>query len=270
MKRCLTVWALIKKDFRINKTYRLKFIFNCASILVNIVFFYFISSIFGNNLALRFSVYAGRYFSFVFVGIVLWGYLVVSLKNFTAHIREEQIGGALEIVLSAPLNSSTFIISAALVNFAPGFLGTLVYLLFGAFFLNLHFSIVYWAIIVLILFLTTVVFAAIGIILAGLIMLFKKADPAVWLVSVFFAFFGGVYFPPEVLPKNLQLVSGFTPLIYALSALRKIFFEDYNFEGVSGDILVLFLFGAILLPLALFFFKYTIRRVKLTSSLAHY
>jgi len=131
-------------------------------------------------------------------------------------------------------------------------------------------SLASWCLVCLVLFLTVATFSAIGIISAGFVIIFKKGDPVVWLISLFTAFFGGTYFPVAALPKDIQFISSLIPLTYSLRALRHLFLQGAGLRELYPDILVLLLFCVVLLPLGLYFFTRSVRYAKQKGSLAHY
>jgi ABC-2 type transport system permease protein len=75
----------------------------------------------------------------------------------------------------------------------------------------------------------------------------------------------GVYYPVEVLPKWLQPLSALSPATYTLSACRKLMgignpdstpghLVGASLSSVVGELLVLALMGAVLMPLGLWVF----------------
>jgi ABC-2 type transport system permease protein len=83
-------------------------------------------------------------------------------------------------------------------------------------------------------------------------------------------FFGGVYFPVEVLPGWLRPVSALLPMTYGLRAVRLAVLQGAGVGEIAGDLLALAVFCLILVPLALAGFRYAMYRARVDGSLTHY
>ena len=165
---------------------------------------------------------------------------------------------------------SSVIISMAFWNFLFASISMLIYLFFGVFFFGVDLTSANIPAVILILVMTIISFSSIGIISASFVMIFKKGDPVTWLISLFSAFFGGVYFPVAILPKTLQIVSHLLPMTYALRALRYALLRGYAFNKFAYDMGVLLIFCIVFFPLSLLIFKYAVKKAKIKGSLAHY
>ena len=81
----------IKKDFLIQKSYKLYFIISWFTIPLHIGIFYFIAKLFGNSASPYLKEYGSEYFPFVLIGLAFSNYLLLALKNLAKNFREEQI-----------------------------------------------------------------------------------------------------------------------------------------------------------------------------------
>jgi len=264
------IFAFLKRDFLIARSYKLMFILNWGGIVTTTVTFYFISKLFGNIINPYMVRYGTEYFPYVLIGIAFSTYLYTAISSFADNLRMEQITGTLEMLLLTPIRSRELIIGTSLWDFVFASTRVLGYLLIGVFFLGLkveNFNII--SSIVVLIF-TIISFSGLGIISAAVIMLFKKGAPLTWFIGAFTSLFGGTYFPIEILPVPLRTISYLLPITYSLRAFRDAILKGASLFEIREDLLVLIVYSIVLFPISIFIFKKAIKRVKLNGSLAHY
>ena len=260
----------IKKDFLIQKSYKLNFIIIWFTIPLQIGIFYFIAKLVGDSASPHLKKYGSEYFPFVLIGLAFYSYLFIALKNLAKNIREEQIMGTLEAILLTPTKISTLVVSLPGWSFLFALINIIIYLSLGICFPGVKFVNVDIFAISIILFLTIVSCSSIGMLSVAFVMVFKKGDLNIWLISMFSAFFGGAYFPIELLPKGLQYISNVLPFTYSLRALRYALLQGYNLKMLNYDIGILSILCIILFLSSLWLFKYAVKKLKKDGSLAHY
>lgn len=264
------MFAFIKRDFYIHISYRIAFIFEWISTLTTVATFYFVSKLVGQAAAPYLSEYQTGYFPFVLIGIAFSGYLNTSLQSFSSNIRYEQLLGTLEAMLATPTKISHIIIGISIWDFLFTSITTIIALLFGILFFKVDLSQMNFLASLVILVMTIVSFSSIGIISAAFIMVLKKGNPISWLISTFAGLFGGVFFPVEMLPKGLKLISYFIPITYSLRGLRHAILQGYSFRMLLPDMIILLFFCVTLFPLSILIFKKAVELTKVTGSLTHY
>ncbi len=214
--------------------------------------------------------YGGDYFAFVLIGIAFSGYFGVGLNSFASRLREAQTTGTLEAMLNSPVRFSTIIISSVQWDYFMTTLRVFVYILVGGLFLGVRYQIGQFGVALLILLLTVVNFASLGILAASFIMVLKRGNPITWLFGTTSTLLGGVYYPITVLPNWLQILSKLLPVTYALRAMRQTLLPGADMSSVWQDIAVLFGFGVIFIPLSLWAFRFAVRQARIDGSLTHY
>jgi len=262
--------AFIKKDVLVELSYKLQFVLSWVGIFLSVLIFYYISRLFGKIESPYLAEYGGEYFPFVFIGIMLSGYLALALGSFSVNIRNEQLTGTLEAMFATPAKPSTIISSISLWNFIFNSISIVIYLLFGIFIFGINLSKANFMGAFIILFLTILSLSSIGIISAAFTMVFKRGDPVAWLLNLSSAFFSGVYFPVNILPDNLRIISNLIPVTYSLRGLRNALLLGHGFKALMPDMVILLVFCVILLPLSLLIFNYATKKSKITGSLTHY
>ncbi len=263
-------WAFFKRDLIESASYKMSFILEIGGILANIFSFFFIARLVGDSAKPYLAEYGGNYFPFVVIGIAFSGYLSASLDSYTQAIGKEQGTGTLEALLITPTGLPTIVLGGAIWNFVFTSLRVAVYLLLGAAFFGLDMKNANVPAALLILVLTITSLSGFGIVSAGFTLMLKRGDPVNFFVGGFSKFLAGVYFPIAILPPFVQKVSLFIPLTYALHAMRMAILSGASISSLYSDIAMLSLFSAILIPLSILFFRYSVRRVMTDGSWAHY
>jgi ABC-type polysaccharide/polyol phosphate export permease len=101
------------------------------------------------------------------------------------------------------------------------------------------------------IFIGWVAVAGIGLISASMITIigaWKGTEPVRWLVGVLTGLVSGVYFPFEVLPEQLQMISRVLPQTYAMRIARLALLQGFGLSELWADLTVLTLIALILLP----------------------
>ena len=262
--------AFIKRDFLVETSYRLSFFLQFFGTFIIIFSCYFISKLVGESAAPFLSEYGGNYFSFVLIGIAFLGYLQVGMKSFSDSVREAQMTGTLEAMLSTPTKLSTILIASSLWSFIFTSFSVIIYLLFGALFFNVNMSHANILTALVVLILTIVSFSGLGIISASFIMTLKRGDPITWILTSLSSLLGGVFYPITVMPGFLQVISFLLPITHSLRAMRLALLQGYSISSLSSELLALLVFSIILIPLSLAVFKIAVRKAKIDGSLAKY
>jgi ABC-2 type transport system permease protein len=264
--------AFLKKDFRIEISYRFSFFLQFGGIFFSVVMFYFMAELIGDapNVKSSLSEYGGNYFSFVLIGIAFSNFLAVGLGSFSAVIRAEQMLGTLEAMLVTPTRLPTIVLSSSQWSFAFTSLRVGVYLLLGGLFFGVDFGNANVLPALAALVLTVIAFSSLGIISASFVMIFKRGDPIAWALSTSSTLIGGVYYPISILPDWLQTISYLFPITYSLRAIRLSLLQGAGFSEVSSELLALVIFSAITIPISLIIFRYAVARAKKVGSLAYY
>lgn len=264
------ICVFVKRDFLIETSYKLAFGLAWMNIFVLAIMFYYISKLFHGMKSVSLEEYGGEYFPFVFIGLALSGYLKTALLTFSRKIRTEQMMGTLEAMITTPTSILTIITALPIWSFIFNAVPVIIYFLFGIYFFGITTINSNYAGMFIIIILTMISSASIGIISASFIIVFKNGDPLAWAISLFSDFFAGAFFPISLLPAGLRSISKLLPMTYTLKYLRGAFLQGYTFNMLLPYITILTVFSAVLFPLSILIFIYSIHRAKITGSLSHY
>lgn len=266
------MWAFLKRDAKIAMSYRLQFFFQTASVLSLCITFFFLSlmmrNVEGGIIAL--DRYGGGYFGFVLVGIAFSTYLDAALRTFSAGIRQAQITGTLEAMLTTRTRIGPLIAGSAIYTLSFTTVRVGLFLLFGAllFGLGLHFDT--WPAVLLVVVLTVTATFALGIFAAGFIVLFKQGDPVTAGINGLSWLLSGVLYPKEILPDWVQDIADFLPMTHTLEAVRLAILTGAPVEELTRAIIYLAGFSAVGIPISLLWFAWSVRRARVAGSLASY
>ncbi len=173
-------------------------------------------------------------------------------------------------MVMTPTPVSLIVIGSALWSYVFTTFRVLVYLLLGTLVFTLQLSGANYLGALASLLLSIIAFASIGIMAAGIIMVIKRGEPLTGLLSAFANLIGGIYYPVEIMPEWLQRISNVIPVTYAVRAMRLALLADASWSELAPDLLVLSSFTAVLFPLSLLVFRYSVELARRDGSLAQY
>lgn len=262
--------AFLRRDWRLQLSYRFSFLLQFFGIFFNLLVFYFLSKLVGDSAAPYLEPYGGNYFAFVLIGLAFSGYFGVGLNSFAANLREAQTTGTLEAMLMTPTRLSTVIMSSSIYDYGFVTFQVFVYLALGGLLFGVQLDKGNTPAALVVLVLTIIAMTSLGIIAASFIMVLKRGDPVTLLISSLAVLLGGVYYPIQLMPQWLQQLSRLLPITYSLDAMRRTLLADASFQDVMPDIIALAIFGIVLVPVSLLVFRYAVHRAKVDGSLAHF
>jgi ABC-2 type transport system permease protein len=262
--------AFLVRDFHIETSYRTAFLFTIGGVVVRALLFFFLSEFIERAAGGMLGEYGGDYFSFVIIGIALGGYFTTGLTGFSKALRRSQTTGTLEAMIMTPTPVSWLVVGSAAWSYLYTTFRVLVYLLVGALFLGLDLSRANYPAALLVLLLSIVSFASLGILAAALMMVIKRGDPVTAVFANLSNLVGGVFYPVAILPAGLQFVAYLLPITYALRALRGALLAGFGWQELAPDLLALALFCLVLFPISLFVFRHAVDRARAEGTLTHY
>ncbi len=264
------IYALLKKDFILESSYKLGFIMNIFSVCASLLIYFFIDRLFGNQINSYMQEFGVNYFSYVLLSMAFFSYIGVGIGSFSSRIRLEQLQGTLESLLLTPTKIEIILLSMAIWNIIFSTFDVLIYFIFGIFLFKINFTNINFLSAFTVLFLTIISFSSLGIISASFVLVYKRGNPTAWLISTLEGVVGGVYFPVSVMPGYLQILANCLPITYAIRAMELAIYKGYNIYQLKNELLFLLLFSIILFPLSLKAFKKAIYSACCQGNLAQY
>jgi ABC-2 type transport system permease protein len=218
-----TVTALIARDWRITRSYRGALVSDLAFGCLNLVAYYYISR------TVKVSVHADldgapSYFAFAAVGVALSVVLQAAIIGVSTRLREEQLTGTLEALCAQPISAWELALGLAGFPFLFAVFRAFAYLLIAGALLGLDFSRCAWAGLVGAFLVTGLALGAVGVCLAALVLVFKRANSVGAIGTFGMSLLGGALFPASVLPHFLRPLAAIVPTRFAFSAARAALF----------------------------------------------
>ncbi len=258
-----------ERDLRIASTYRSPFILELVEALFGAAMFYYVAR-FVDSPQLRQTLPQGNsYFAYALVGFIFFDYLHAALDTFDRSLIEARDSGTLEPLLVTQVSLPVIVIGSAIYPFAVTTLRIAVYLAWGAVLFGFPLGAANWPSVVVMLLVTLLAFAGLGILSSAYLLLFKRGNPGKWFLLGISSVVGGMLFPVSILPRWLQVIARLNPVTYALDGMRAALLDRASLSGIGQPVLVLLSFAIVLLPVSVLAFSWALRRSKVTGTLSH-
>jgi ABC-2 type transport system permease protein len=263
------VGAFFKRDFAIARGYRGALLLETLEALFGVATFYYLSKFVDSPELARELPPGSNYFAFALVGFAFFDYLSVSLGAFDTSLEEARQNRTLEALLVTQTSLPVIVFGSAVYPFAALALRTCVYLAWGALIFGFAPRTANWPGAVMILLASVLAFAGLGILSASYSVLFKRGNPAKWIVLGLAGLLGGMMYPVTILPKPLQMLARLMPITYSLEGMRAALLDGAAWRELWPSFAALLVFAVILLPISLAVFGWSLRRTKITGTLTH-
>jgi len=262
--------AFLKRDFLMALSYKLPFMMQLLGIFFSVFIFYYVSLFVNVGKNGLLEKYGGSYFTFLLVGIAFSDFFLTSTNSFAEEIRKGQLFGTLEALLTTPLSAVEILLYSSSYNYCFSAVRLLAYFIFGSIFLPLPIIKINFLLVSVVFLLSLLSFWGIGMLSASFVMVFKQSSPIKWLLGSATGLLGGVFYPKEVLPDSLKIISNLLPITHAVEALRLTLLNRAGLGDIWHQIIALFFLSSIIFPLGIYSFKFGLKVAKQNGSLLHY
>ena len=262
--------AFVRRDFLVAWSYRLSFLTGFLSLIGGALVFYFVGLMVDPASIPPVDGKQVSYLEFAVVGMALGGFLHLGLERVSAALRNEQLMGTLESLLSTPTTPATVQVGSVLFDliFIPVRMTILLTTLALVFGLGLQVDGVPQALVILIFFMPFV--WGLGILAAAITLTFRRGAGMVALAVAGLTLVSGLYFPVDLLPGWLTTVSEANPLAIAAESLRESLLGDANWSTIGADIAILTPLAIVSFLLGMAAFKFALRRERRLGTLGAY
>jgi ABC-2 type transport system permease protein len=205
---------------------------------------------------------------YLLIGTSLWNYLSDVFNNIAETISWERWEGTIEYTLMAPVSRFVHLVGSCVYAVTHGALrGALVFgvtvLIFGV---DLSRANLLTAAVVVAVGSVSVIGLAIYVAILPLLFTERGAQMT-FVMNSALLLVSGVYYPTDILPWWLRILSPFSPMTYVLRGVRSAVLEGASLSAVGGELLVLVLMGAVLVPTSIAAFGAAERFAKRTGKL---
>jgi ABC-2 type transport system permease protein len=260
------VTALIERDYRITRSYRLAFALDLVYGIVEVAVYFFISKTFAGVSSAKLSG-APSYFAFATVGIIVTLVIASASTGIAQRLREEQLAGTLEALAIQPVRTAELAFGWAGFACLFAFFRAATYVFFATvlFGLDLHGASIPGLFFVLLA--TAAAMLGIGIIVAAVTVLFKRGGTFASFAVFGMSILSGSVFPVSVLPGWLQPLGRILPTRFALDGTRHALFEGGHWVS---DALALAAFGLVAIPLAVWLLDRALLVARTSGTIGQY
>ncbi|MGH9668639.1 MAG: ABC transporter permease [Terriglobales bacterium] len=258
--------AVFRRDLLTALRYRTLFWMQTGGMLAELAAFYYLAVAVGP----QFRPEGMGYFPFLLVGTAFYGFLLTSISSFVAAVREAQVTGTMEVLMTTSTPAPLIVVLTAISAMAGRILNAAFYVLVGLVLFRVpleHPNLLGFG---AVFSLSLAVIVALGIAAAAIQLVLQKGDGVVWLLGSFSWFLTGTIFPVGALPAPLQKLAALIPFTHSMDGLRLALLRGASFSELAEPIGVLALFAVVLLPLSLGIFSLALRRARLQGSLSFY
>jgi ABC-2 type transport system permease protein len=261
--------SFFRRDFAIARGYRGALVLETLEALFGVATYYYLSRFVQSPELTRALPAGSNYFAFALVGFAFFDYLNVSIDAFDTSLSEAMQNRTLEALLVTQTPLPLILVGSAIYPFLTLALRTCVYLAWAALLFGFAPRSANWPGAAAVLLASVLAFAGLGILSASYQILFKRGNPAKWIVLGVSGLLGGMMYPVSVLPQALQIVARLIPVTYSLEGMRAALLDGAGWNRIGPSILALLLFAAVLLPLSLSVFAWALNRTRITGTLTH-
>lgn len=262
--------AFLRRDFLVAWSYRLSFVTDWASMIVQVVVFNFVGRIVNQDAIGTIGGRQPTYMEYVAVGIAVSSFMAVGLGRVYSVIRQEQLQGTLESLLLTPTAYTTIQMGSVVYDlvYVPVrtfiFLG-LTTLVFGT---SFDWSGLLQVLVVLLVFIPFV--WGLGVLAAAWTVTFKRGTGVIGVATTLITIGSGTYFPIDVLPSWAQSLFHYSPVTIALDASREALLGGAGWATTLPTAAALVPYAAVSLAVGVVAFRKALERERRRGTLGLY
>ncbi|RIK36181.1 MAG: ABC transporter [Chloroflexi bacterium] len=205
---------------------------------------------------------------FLAIGTLVWSFLNSVFMNMAEMIAIERWEGTIEYTMMAPISRLTHMFGQSVFSIVYGIIRSALLLGVLALFFDINLAGANLLGGLLVVVVGSLSFVGFGIMAAVLPLLFpEKGEQMTFIISSILLLVSGVYYPTDVLPGWMQVLSTLSPATYVLEAMRSALLDGASTLDLLPKMLPMLLIGVVTVPLGLVVFGYFERYAKRTGRL---
>ena len=245
--------AVFRRDWSVEKTYQLRLFLRLFDVVLIATAIYFMSLLVQDPESL--SQYNGNYFDFALVGLAVTSFAGVGLMSFGESLGREQATGTIDLLLASPASIPQLMAGMFALPFTFACVQIVGLLGIGVGLLGSGLSLSGLLISIPLLLMTTATFAAVGIVIGGIMLLAKRGDPISTPFYQASMLLSGVIIPLELLPLPVRVVGWMLPATWGIRAVREVLLADAGWMDVAPEALVLSAFVVVMVPTSVVIYR---------------
>lgn len=258
--------AVVKRDFKLALSYRLRFATQLLSVFFSLTLFYYLSRL------VQVPVFESHdaYYAFAVVGLIILQVLNSTLASPPGSLRQELVAGTFERIVLSPFGAVGGAISMMVFPFVYALVTGIAMLGFASLVFGLD---VAWATVPLVIpvaALGALSFAPFGVALLAMVLVVKQvASGTTWIIAGI-SLIAGLYFPVTYLPDWIEWASDVQPFTPAVELMRNLLVGTELTDPVWLDVGRMAGFAVVLLPLSVWTLKKAIRTSRRRGTIIEY
>ena len=203
------------------------------------------------------------------IGAIFWNYLSVVFSWIAETISVERWEGTLEYTMMAPIRRSSQLLGSVSYAMVYGFVHTsVIFVALVLFFPQLDLSQANPTTAFTFMLLGSFSFVGIGMIAAILPLLYvERGAQMTFVLQSVLLLVSGVYYPVDILPQWMQVLSRLSPATYVLDGVRAGLIDGTPVNELLFDVWPLIVMGVLFIPFGLWAFGKAERYAKRTGKL---
>jgi len=260
------LYLILLGDLRTGVRYRGGFWMEAFGTLAELASFFFLARAIGGG----YRPQGMDYYSFLLVGTSVFGFLITGVNTFVTSVRQAQMTGTMEVLMTTATPGWVIIILTAISSFAARLLPTALYITAGMVIFRAPVETPNLGPALIIVVLSVLVAVAVGMLAAAMQVALQRGGGVTVMIGAVAWFLTGTMFPISALPPVLQTLSRAIPFTYSIHGLRLALISGSSLADLSTDMIVLALFAVVLLPIGVGAFAFALRRARLKGTLSFY
>ncbi|MDQ1278786.1 MAG: transporter permease [Thermoproteota archaeon] len=270
------IWAVFWANFKIFLSYRSWVITETLSTVASIAMYSFMGLQVAPDKLSGIGYGDVDWLAFALIGVATANYLWMCISRISHSMLNEIREGTLEYIVSTSIRMRSYIIGQSIRGFLVSGYFMAGVILVGLFLLKVPLVVTFETILSFLMIITLMVgsYVGIGVMIAGIILVYKRGDPLTFLFASITEFLGGVLFPIGYLRSYplLWSLAWLMPYTYALDAARYILLVGGSLTSPSilNDIIILVVYTFITIPIGFKVFKWGYNRIRAEGTTATY
>jgi ABC-2 type transport system permease protein len=244
--RWTAAFALLRRDWIIFTSYRLRFFTQLLGQLFSLTLFYYVSRL----VTVEPFNSPSEYYAFAVVGLVIVSVLNSTLSTPPALVRQELVAGTFERLYLSPFGPVGSLMSMLLFPFTFAMVMAVCMLILAGIVFGLDIQWDTAALAIPLGLLGAISFMPFGVLLLAVVLVVKQAVAGTTWVIAGISLIAGLYFPVSLLPDWVEWSSKVQPFTPATDLLRHVLVDTPLREDVWVSLTKLVGFTAVLLPIS--------------------
>lgn len=262
--------AFLRRDFLTAISYRTAFVGDVVSVVLGAFLFYFVGRLVDADRLPSVGGERVSYLEFAAVGVALGPFVQVALSSVASVIRQEQLIGTLESLLTTPTATATIQVGSALYQllYIPVRTAILLVVIAVGFELDYRVAGVVPAALVLVCLIPFV--WGLGLVSAGVTLTFRQGGRLVDLFVGILTLGSGAFFPLELLPGALAEIATFNPIALAVDGMRAALINGAAWSVVGSKVVLLVPMSLVSLAIGTVAFRFSLKKERQRGTLGLY